>query len=151
MPNAENTATRRPHSKSPANSLFVRSVLHLYTCLPHTPERPSNDDRFVAHRLERTRIPLLRVQTALLLGAARRVDLGNTPDSFPLLPIRSIRYFLPILEELRFARVDSHYVDYLHRKLCGFLRAEISLHPPGPAPDEKISKPRPPSQLKLTW
>lgn len=154
MPNEEKPVTQRQRNKSPRATLssFVRSVLHLYTHLPHTPERHSRDDLFVARRLEQQRVPLLRLQAALLLGAARRADLGKTPDSFPLLPIRSIRYFLPILEELRFARVDAHYVDYLHRKLCAFFGKEIPLiHTADQPSDPRARKPRTPRQLRLPW
>lgn len=106
-------------------SPYVRSILQLYTDLPYTPRRPSPDDRFVAQKLQRQRIPLRRVQAALLLGSARR--LFRVDSSEPLMPIRSIRYFLPILEELEFAPVDQRYIDYLVRKLCEFLGRQVTL------------------------
>jgi hypothetical protein len=68
------------------------------------------------------------------------------------LPIRSIRYFLPILEELRFARVDANYVDYLHRKVSAFFGKEVPLVDTGDAsPAVPARKPRPPRQLPLPW
>jgi hypothetical protein len=78
----------------------------------------------VAKTLQRQRIPLRRVQAALLLGSARRLFPADPDQS--LLPIRSIRYFLPVVDELAFARVDRGYVDYLKRKLSEFLGREIS-------------------------
>lgn len=115
-----------PHhnSRKTTPSPYVHSVLQLYADLPYTPSRPSQDDRFVAQKLQRQRIPLRRVQAALLLGSARR--LFPVDSSQPLLKIRSIRYFLPVVEELAFARVDSSYVDYLRRKLSEFLGRELS-------------------------
>ena len=58
---------------------------------------------------------------------------------------------LHILDELRFARVDSHYVDYLHRKLCPFLQTEILLSSPAWARASRENLRLVATQLKLNW
>ena len=126
MPKDVKNDKRNPqHNPRKTPSSYSRSILQLYTELPHTPKRPSRDDRFVVQKLQRQRIPLRRVQAALLLGSARRCFRADSAEH--LLPIRSIRYFLPVVEELAFARVDSDYIDYLRRKLCEFLGRQLSL------------------------
>jgi len=121
---ARNTKTNKQHSRTKTTlSPYVRSVLQLYTELPFTPPKPTADDSFVAQKLQRQRIPLRRVHAALLLGSARRLFRADSTE--PLLPIRSIRYFLPVINELAFAHVDPAYVDYLRRKLSEFLGWEV--------------------------
>ena len=43
-------------------------------------------------------IPLTTAETALLLASLRRA--ARRPDALPLGPIRSLHYFLPVIEEL---------------------------------------------------
>ena len=43
-------------------------------------------------------IPLTTVETAFLLASVRRA--ARRPDAIPLGPIRSLHYFLPVIEEL---------------------------------------------------
>jgi hypothetical protein len=138
---------RRKTKPSP----YVRSVLQLYTELPHTPRRPSQDDRFVAQNLQRRRIPLRRVQAALLLGSARRCFRADSEEQ--LLPIRSIRYFLPVVDELAFSQVDQGYIDYLRLKLCEFLGRPLSLQSDATTDDDSERKPHRTgrSQLSLPW
>ena len=126
-------------------SAYVQSVLRLYTDLPYTPNRPSRDDRFVVQRLQLQRVPLLRVQAALLLATARRLFRVDSSD--PLFPIRSIRYFLPVVDELASESFDAAYVQYLCRKL------EVSIKSvPGDDEDSVGPARRPPSkQLPLPW
>jgi len=137
---------RQTHKPKPA-SPYVRSVLALFTRLPHTPARPRSDDRFVVSRLERQKVPLLRVQAALLLGTARR--LFREDHSEPLWPIRSFRFFLPIVDELHHAHINEGYVGYLLRKLSDSLGKEISLE--DPATNSRQPRPRRPQQLTLPW
>jgi len=124
-PNAENDDARpQPRNetvptRSSSESNYVLSVLELYCRLPHTPKQPRSDDRFIARKLHHKRVPLQRVHAALLLGVARR--LFRTDTEPPLPPIRSLRYFLPLLDELRYARVDDAYLNYLRDKLQEFL------------------------------
>lgn len=150
MPKESKNDDSRPKPNSPSaipNTPYLRSVLKLYCRLPHTPSRPRRDDRFVVRRLELQRHPIQRVHAALLLGTARR--LFRPDDSEPLLPIRSFRFFLPILEELRFAAIDNGYINYLAQKIASVTGVQLTL-------DEltKLDSPRSrrtPKQLELPW
>jgi hypothetical protein len=91
---------------------YVASVLRLYTLLPDTPDRPRPADRALARQLEEQHVPLALVGAAILLGASRRQVAKHT-----LPPIRSLYYFLPLLEELRNEPHDPGYLAYLERRL----------------------------------
>jgi len=93
---------------------YVRTVLDAFVSLPSAPLRPRRDDRFLAEKLYRQSVPLRVLQYALLLGCARR-ELQEHDE--PVQPIRSLRYFVPVLEEVRHQPVDAAYVRYLRSKL----------------------------------
>ena len=78
-----------------------------------TPGRPRPLDRRLAAELERERVPLDLIDAAFLLGTLRRFF----SPSAPLPAIRSLHYFLPILEELQREPLDPGYVEYLRRRL----------------------------------
>ena len=63
-------------------------------------------------QLEAQHVPLALVGAAILLGASRRQVAKH-----PLPPIRSLYYFLPLLEELRNEPHDPGYLAYLERRL----------------------------------
>lgn len=138
---------RRNRSTPIPNTPYLRSVLELYRRLPHTPLRPRPDDRFVVRRLERQGHPIQRVHAALLLGTARR--LFRVDDSEPLMPIRSIRFFLPIVDELRLTGFDPAYLRYLAHKISDVTGAELPLRDETKHLDPEV---RPdPRQLDLPW
>ncbi len=60
------------------------------------------------------------------------------------MPIRSIRFFLPIIDELRFAHVDQGYVNYLARKLADFLGKDLPLRGSDVIPERPHDKQRRP-------
>jgi hypothetical protein len=128
MPKENKIDDSRRKPNNPAaipNTPYLRSVLELYCRLPHTPTRPRRDDRFVVRRPELQRHPFQRVHAALLLATARR--LFRPDDSEPLLPIRSFRFFLPILDELRFAHIDNGYINYLAQKIADVTGVQLTL------------------------
>jgi hypothetical protein len=51
------------------------------------------------------------VEAAIILATARRVL--RPPDYPPLAPIRSLHYFLPVIDEITAAPLAPDYVDYL--------------------------------------
>ena len=119
---------------------YVRTILDLYLSIPNTPERPRRDDRFMATRLYRQGVPLHELECALLLGCARR-ELQEHEE--PLQPIRSLRYFLPVLEEVQSEYLDPPYVLYIREKLSDVLR---------PKPPKKRARARGIArQLRLPW
>ena len=107
-----------------AQAPYVAAVLLLYAELPDTPLRPSPMDQSLAHKLHRDAVPLPLLESALLLGTLRR--LTRPSDTPPLPKIRSLAYFLPVIEELRLQPLPEGYVDYLRLKL-----QKLSQHPSG--------------------
>lgn len=90
----------------------VQSLLDLYCGLPHTAaRRPSPADRRLAARLCEQKLPLHLIEAAFLLAIARRNQ--RPQQAPPLPPIRSLAYFLPVIEELRTNPPDSDYIQYL--------------------------------------
>ena len=51
---------------------YIQTVLDLYVSLPSTPVRPRRDDRYLAMKLYREGVALLKIECALFLGCARR-------------------------------------------------------------------------------
>ena len=96
--------------------LYVKTVLDLYLSLPETPSRVSRFDRSLALQLFNRSISTSTIEAAFLLASARR--LCRSPDAPPLGPIRSLHYFLPVIEELIHNPLPSDYVRYLRHKLA---------------------------------
>jgi hypothetical protein len=86
-----------------------------YVWLPGTPHKTSRQDRRLASSLFEQAVPLAVVRAALLLAAARRSL--RSPHLSPLPPIRTLHYFLPVIEEVLATPPDPGYVDYLAGKL----------------------------------
>lgn len=96
---------------------YVRAVLTLYGGLPHRAvRRPSPYDRRIAAELFERQIPLAHLQTAFYLVIARRTLLRQ-PQAIPLQPIRSLAYFLPVIDEILSQSVDPDYLLYLRKRL----------------------------------
>lgn len=93
---------------------YARAVLSAYLALPGTPTRTSPFDRCLARSLRDRAVPLDTVTVAFSLAIARRY--GRPHTAVPLGTIRSLAYFLPIIDELLAAPVDPSYADYIRRK-----------------------------------
>lgn len=98
-------------------------LLRLYLALPHTPSRASRYDRRLALELRRRHIPWQVIETAFLLAMARRCL--RDPSLAPLPPIRSLHYFLPLIEEVLTGEISPDYVRYLKRKLAPHLTPDL--------------------------
>jgi hypothetical protein len=99
----------------PSDDDYISTVLQYYVELPETPSYPRPPDRHCASELRRREIPLATIESALLLASARR--LGRSSDAPPLPPIRSLAYFVPIVEELLEQPLPDGYGDYLRKKV----------------------------------
>ncbi len=99
----------------PSCAQYVARILQWYVQLPETPRRCRRQDLLRAAELYRRGVDLETVECALLLGSLRR--LGRSSDCPPLGPIRSLAYFLPVVEELVENPVDPSYRDYLRHKM----------------------------------
>lgn len=97
------------------DAAYVAAVLMHYTDLPDTPLRPSPMDHSLARNFQQQAVPLLLVESALLLATLRR--LTRSSDLPPLPKIRSLAYFLPVIAELQQQPLPDGYLDYLRLKL----------------------------------
>ena len=105
---------KRPEDNA-TEQQYVAAVLRCYVLLPHTPERPSRNDRHIATQLFHRQVPLEAVRTAFVLAMSRRIF--RSPHALPLEPIRSLAYFLPVVNEVQKAQLDPVYIDLLKQRL----------------------------------
>lgn len=96
--------------------LYIETVLKLYLNLPETPSRMSRYDRELATKLCARKISMETIEAAFLLASARR--LFRDPALAPLQPIRSLHYFLPVIDEVSAGPLSQDYVKYLRLKLA---------------------------------
>ena len=93
---------------------YLQALRSLYLQLPNTHRRFSRSDRQLASVLYQRGFSFDLVRSALLLATARR--LAHDPDH-PLPPVRSLHYFVPVIEEIQKQPLPTGYVQYLERKI----------------------------------
>jgi hypothetical protein len=94
---------------------YIREVLEAYRKTPGTMGTIRPPDRMLAAQLYQRGVSLRVVENALLLAVARRtIRPAHAP---PLGTIRSLAYFLPVIEEVIGLGVNPDYFQYLRRKL----------------------------------
>lgn len=98
---------------------YVCKVLTAYRQTPGTTGIIRRQDRLLAAQLYQRAVPLIAVQNALVLAAARR--LLRDPASAPLPTVRSLAYFLPALDEVLHGRINQNYFQYLRQKIKPFV------------------------------
>lgn len=106
---------------------YVKAVLDTYVSLPDTPIRTRRDDRYLAITWYRQGIMLFQAIAAMMLATERRTF--REPDALPLEPIRSLRYFVAIVEEIQHLGIDESYLRYLQQKLSSVLGTNASGEP----------------------
>jgi hypothetical protein len=94
---------------------YVRSVLEVYCKTPGTAGVVRRPDRVLAAQLYQRGLPLLAIENALTLATARR--LMRPAGLAPLAKIRSLAYFLPVIEEVLTLQVQPDYFRYLRQKV----------------------------------
>ena len=94
---------------------YIRAVVDRYVLLPDIPEYARRADCRVARQLHAEGISLELVESAFLPATARRVC--RSPTAPRLEPIRSLRSFLPVIEEIKQHPFPATYSDYLRSKL----------------------------------
>jgi hypothetical protein len=94
---------------------YIDRVLAAYRKTPGTMGAVRRPDRALAAQLYLRGVPVPVIENAFLLAAVRR--LIRPAEAAPLGPIRSLAYFLPVIEEVLGIRVSPGYFDYLRRKL----------------------------------
>ena len=94
---------------------YIQALRSVYLQLPNTHRRFSRSDRRLASNLFQRGFSLELVRSALLLASARR--LARNPAEPPLPPVRSLHYFLPVLDEISSQPLPPGYLEYLEAKL----------------------------------
>jgi hypothetical protein len=94
-------------------------VIDAYVRLPATPARARREDRRLAAELHTRRVPFEVVETALLLGTVRKAR--PTAEATVLTTIRSLHYFLPVIEEILRDPIPAPYIDYLREVMAEWL------------------------------
>jgi hypothetical protein len=94
---------------------YVRQVLEAYRKTPGTMGTVRRPDRLLAAQLHQRGLSVKVIENALVLAATRR--LIRPFDAPPLGTIRSLAYFLPVIEEVLEMRVSPDYFEYLRHKL----------------------------------
>jgi hypothetical protein len=94
---------------------YVKQLLDLYCHTPGTLGRVRRADRRLALELHKRGIALSTLEEAFLLAAARRSL--RDPNAPLLSPVRSLHYFLPVIEELMATPLPDDYLEYLKHKI----------------------------------
>ena len=95
---------------------YIRRVLEAYRKTPGTMGAVRRADRLLASQLYERGLSIKVIENALVLAATRR--LMRPADAPSLGMIRSLAYFLPVIEEVLELRVSPDYFDYLRYKLA---------------------------------
>ncbi len=94
---------------------YIHQVLEAYRKTPGTTGTIRHPDRVLAAQLFQRGVTVSVIENAFVLAATRR--LVRRADAQPLGAIRSLAYFLPIIEEVQELRVSPDYFQYLRHKL----------------------------------
>ena len=94
---------------------YIRRVLEAYRQTPGTAGTVRRPDRVLAGQLYQRGVSVTVIENAFVLAATRRQM--RPADAAPLGAIRSLAYFLPVIEEVLGSRVSPDYFQYLRRKL----------------------------------
>ena len=94
---------------------YIRRVLEAYRKTLGTMGTIRRPDRVVALQLYQRGISASVIENAFVLASARR--LMRPANATPLSSIRSLAYFLPVIEEVIGLPVNPDYFQYLRQKL----------------------------------
>ena len=94
---------------------YIRQVLETYRKTPGTIGTVRRADRMLAAQLYQRGVSVSVIENAFVLAATRR--LVRSADAPVLGTIRSLAYFLPVIEEVRGLHVSPDYFQYLRHKL----------------------------------
>jgi hypothetical protein len=101
---------------------YIRQILEAYRKAPGTAGTIRRPDRVLAAQLYQRGVSVSVIENAFVLAAARR--LMRPADALPLGTIRSLAYFLPVIEEMLSMRVSPEYFQHVRRKLERIARAQ---------------------------
>lgn len=98
---------------------YIRQVLEAYRQTPGTMGTVRRADRMLAAQLYQRGVSVRVIENAFVLAATRR--LVRPADAPPLGTIRSLAYFMPVIEEVLDLRVGPDYFKHLRHKLERFV------------------------------
>ena len=94
---------------------YIRQVLEAYRKTPGTMGTVRRPDRVLAAQLYQRGISVSVIENAFVLATTRR--LMRPAGAPPLGTIRSLAYFVPVIEEVLELRVSPDYFQYLRSRL----------------------------------
>ena len=94
---------------------YIHQVLEAYRNTPGTMGTVRRPDRVLAAQLYQRGVSMSMIENAFVLAATRR--LMRPAEAPPLGTIRSLAYFLPVIEEVLTLRVSPEYFQHVRRKL----------------------------------
>ena len=94
---------------------YISRVLEAYCATPGTCGVVRRADRLLAAELHERGVPAAAVENALILAAARR--LIRPAGAPPLGTVRSLAYFVPVIDEVLQLPAGPDYFRYLRAKL----------------------------------
>ena len=97
------------------SNAYIRCVLDLYRSIPDTPDRPRPADRQLAASLQQQGIPLATITAAFILATVRRHSRG--PAAPALSPVRSLHYYLPVIDDLLAEPLEEGHLLALRHRL----------------------------------
>ena len=102
--------------------VYVRRLLDQYRNLPGTLGHVRRTDRRLAEQLYGRGVPLSLVEAAFALATCRR--LLRSVDAAPLESVRTLHYYLGVVQELQEQPLDQDYLCYLKAKLATFAASQ---------------------------
>ncbi len=94
---------------------YIRQILDAYRKTPGTSGTVRHPDRVLAGQLYQRGVSVSVIENAFVLAATRRQV--RPADAPSLGTIRSLAYFMPVIEEVLEMRVSPDYFQYLRYKL----------------------------------
>ena len=94
---------------------YVRRLLEAYRATPGTCGAVRGPDRVLAGQLYERGVGLDTVENAMGLAAARRM--ARPADAPPLGVIRSLAYFLPVIDEVLRLEAGPEYFRHLRKRI----------------------------------
>jgi len=94
---------------------YVRQLLEAYRTTPGTCGAVRRADRLLAAQLHERGVPVETVENALTLAATRRMM--RPADAPPLGTVRSLAYFVPVINEVLDLKVGQDYYRHLRSNL----------------------------------
>ena len=94
---------------------YTDRLLEAYRATPGTCGVVRRSDHLLAAQLHQRCVPLIVVGNAFALAALRRLARPERATALPI--IRSLAYFLPVIDEVLSTNVDPRYYLHVRSKL----------------------------------